>query len=229
MNDMGKFAVPGAVVVAGLLIAGAVFWGANTPTGATPEQNGDVSVVLPITEDDHILGNRDAKITVIEYTDIDCPFCKQFHETMDRIIDEYGPTGEVAWVYRHFPLTSLHPDAAKHAASAECVAELGGETAFWDYIGILLANAPGNELTDPSRYGEFAAQVGVDEAALNACIAKGDTAKHVEAEFNTAIEAGGTGTPFNIIVVEGQEPIAFSSALPYEQMKGVIDQILSGE
>jgi len=226
---MAKFAIPGAIVVAGLLIAGAVFISMQAPSTGQPQQNADVSVVLPVTEDDHILGSPNAKITVIEYSDIDCPFCKQYHETMKQIIDEYGPSGDVAWVYRHFPLTSIHPNAERHAVAAECVAEVGGNDAFWNFLDVLFVNAPGNQQTDPSRYVEFAAEVGVGEAALTACIEKGDTAKHVEAEFNTALEAGGTGTPFNIIVVEGQDPVSFSSALPYEQMKGVIDQILSSQ
>lgn len=227
---MDKFVIPGAIVVAGLLIAGAVYFSSNAPTNQNPQQkDADVSVVLPITEDDHILGSPNAKITVIEYSDIDCPFCKEYHETMKRIIEEYGPSGDVAWVYRHFPLTVIHPDAPKHAEAAECVAEIGGSNAFWSFLDVLFVNAPENERTDPSRYAEFAAEVGVGEEALNACITKGDAMKHVEDEFNTAVAAGGTGTPFNIIIVDGQEPISFSSALPYEQMKAAIDQILSSQ
>lgn len=228
---MGKFAIPGAIIVAGLLIAGAVFLSTNRGnTPQNPSQNeGNPEAALPVTEDDFILGSRNAKITIIEYSDIDCPFCKQFHETMKRIIDEYGPSGDVAWVYRHLPLTVLHPNAERHAEAAECVGRIGGNTAFWDFLDVLFENAPGNAQTDPSRYAEFAAQVGVSEADLTACIAQGDAMAHVTAETNTAIEAGATGTPFNVIVVEGQDPVAVSGALPYDQMRGVIEQVLTGQ
>ncbi|XKT74870.1 MAG: DsbA family protein [Patescibacteria group bacterium UBA2103] len=224
---MAKIAIPGAIVVAGLLIAGAVFYSSNAPSAPQNQQEADVTVALPVTEDDHILGSPNAKITIIEYSDIDCPFCKNFHETMKQIIDEYGPSGDVAWVYRHFPLTSIHPNAARHALAAECAAEVGGNESFWSIIDVMLENAPGNQQTDPSRYSEFAAEIGLDTQAFEACIADGSLMTKIEESFNTAIAAGATGTPFNIVLVEGQDPASFSSALPYEQMKGVIDQILS--
>ena len=212
----------------GLMIAGAVFFSSNAPAN-TNQEAADASIALPVTEDDHIQGSPDAKIVIIEYSDIDCPFCKEYHKTMKQIIAEYGPSGDVAWVYRHFPLTSIHPNAAKHAVAAECVAEIGGNDSFWSFLDILFENAPGNQQTDPSRYAEFAGTLGVSAEDLNACIEKGDALKHVEGEFNTAIAAGGTGTPFNIVIVEGQEPVGFSRALPYDQMKGIIDQILSSQ
>lgn len=225
---MAKFAVPGAIVVAGLLIAGAVFYNSGAPANPNNQQgDADVSVVLPITEDDHILGSPNAKITIIEYSDIDCPFCKNFHETMKQVIDEYGPSGDVAWVYRHFPLSVIHPDAEKHAVAAECVATIGGNDSFWSFLDVLFENAPGNERTNPAKYGEYAELVGVSSDALDTCIAQGDALKHVQNEFDTALAAGATGTPFNVVLVEGEEPVSFSSALPYEQMKTVIDQILS--
>lgn len=230
---MDKIAIPGAIVVAGLLIAGAVIFGGNG--GQNPGQNqeqpeGDPTVVLPITEDDHVLGSPNATITIVEYSDIDCPFCKGFHETMKQIIEEYGPTGEVAWVYRNFPLTVIHPNAARHAEAAECVASLGGNQAFWDYLDVLFENAPGNEQTDPSRYGEFAEEVGVSASDLQACIDSGEQRAKIEAQFNQALDAGATGTPFNVVVVEGEDPVVLpGGAVPYDRLKSVIDQILASQ
>ena len=215
-------------MLAGLLIAGAVFISGRTPASPQPGgQEADIQAALPVTEDDHILGSPNATITIIEYSDIDCPFCKQFHVTMKQIMEEYGASGDVAWVYRHFPLTSIHPNAGRHAIAAECVADIAGNNAFWNFLDILFENAPGNQQTNPNRYAEFAAQVGVSEADLNACMAEDRIREHVEAEFESALAAGATGTPFNIIVVEGQEPVAFSSALPFDQMQNVIEQILA--
>ncbi len=87
----------------------------------------------PITAADHLTGNPDAPIKILEYSDLECPFCKQFHETMIEIMTEYGPTGKVAWAYRHFPL-SIHPQAIPDAEAAECIGALNGEAAFWDFI-----------------------------------------------------------------------------------------------
>ena len=225
---MGKFAIPVSIIVAGLLIGGAV-WVSTQNSAANPAYNGptDTSSVLPITEDDHILGSPNALITIVEYSDIDCPFCKQFHETMKRVIDEYGATGEVAWVYRHFPIVQIHPDARKHAQASECVARVGGNDAFWNFLDILFAAAPGSEKTNPARYPEFAGQVDVSEADLTACLADAAIDTHIQSEIDAALAAGATGTPFNVIVVEGEEPVPISGAVPYETMKNIIDQILT--
>jgi len=98
-----------------------------------------VDLTMPeVTENDHIRGNTDAKVFFVEYSDIDCPFCKTLHVTMQSVVDNYDP-GDVAWVYRHFPLTNLHPTAAVKAEASECIAELGGNDAFWDFLDILFA------------------------------------------------------------------------------------------
>ncbi len=94
--------------------------------------------VPAITAQDHYLGNIDADVVIIEYSDIDCPFCKKFHPTMERIAQEYG--SKIAWVYRHFPLESLHPEARTKAEASECVAQLAGNEVFWKYLKTLVTN-----------------------------------------------------------------------------------------
>jgi len=94
----------------------------------------DAEKVIPVSGNDHILGSPDAKMVLIEFSDLECPFCASFHTTMERIMEEHGNNKEIAWVYRHFPLDSIHPDARPLAHKSECVAELAGEEAFWKYI-----------------------------------------------------------------------------------------------
>ncbi|MBI3306118.1 thioredoxin domain-containing protein [Candidatus Nomurabacteria bacterium] len=84
----------------------------------------------PVSPDDHILGSADAKIIVVEYSDLDCPFCKTFHNTMHRIVKE---NTDVAWVYRHFPIPKLHPNAKRKAEETECASEQKGNDGFWKY------------------------------------------------------------------------------------------------
>jgi protein-disulfide isomerase len=96
--------------------------------------------VLPVSATDHIQGSPEAKMTIIEFSDLECPYCATFHVTMERIIAEHGASGEVAWVYRHFPLESIHPQARPLAHSAECVNELAGPNAFWEYLSYIFGS-----------------------------------------------------------------------------------------
>lgn len=95
----------------------------NQPTLNVPAVNKDT---------DHIKGDKDASITIIEYSDMECPYCQRFHPTMQQVINDYGD--KVNWVYRHFPLTSIHPNAMNLALSSECVAELEGNDKFWEFV-----------------------------------------------------------------------------------------------
>lgn len=94
----------------------------------------ELDKVKPVTAKDHIQGDAKAPVKIVEYSDLDCPYCKQFHVTMNLVMEEYGKQGKVAWVFRHFPLEQLHPDAPRKAQASECVAELGGQQAFWTFV-----------------------------------------------------------------------------------------------
>lgn len=222
--------VPIAIVVAGALVAGALFL---TGRGTTPTPNennsGNVSAesVPPVTAEDHILGNPDADIVVVEYSDLECPFCKQFHVTMQQIMDEYGADGTVAWVYRNFPLAQLHPNAPRLAEAAECVAELGGNSAYWDFLDEIFAIAPVNEYFPMNRLTETATAVGVSDSAFDACLASGRHQDTVEQQFNDALATGGQGTPHNILILKSGEKIELPGAQPYATVKNVIETILA--
>ncbi len=90
----------------------------------------ETDAVTPVTEDDHLKGNANASVTIIEYSDYDCPFCSRFHMSMNSVV---AKDADLAWVYRHMPLEQLHPNAPAIARAAECVAELGGDEAFWTF------------------------------------------------------------------------------------------------
>jgi protein-disulfide isomerase len=101
----------------------------STDISDRPQANAEIE---PVSATDHILGDPNAEIVIVEYSDLGCPFCKIFHATMHEIVDEYE--GKVAWVYRHYPIKELHPIAPEAAEASECVAELGGNAKFWEYI-----------------------------------------------------------------------------------------------
>jgi len=98
----------------------------------------------PVTPKDHIFGNPNADVKIITHSDLECPFCKRFHATMEDIMKQYEPEGKVAWVFRHFPLTNLHDKAPLEAEASECANELGGNTKFWEYINLLEKITPAN-------------------------------------------------------------------------------------
>jgi len=218
--------VPIAIIVAGALIAGALFFAGKsaTPSGPNTETGAEKNVPA-VSVEDHILGNPDAPVVIVEYSDIECPFCKQFHVTMQQIMDEYGKDGKVAWVYRQFPLAQLHPNAPKLAEASECVASLGGNTAFWSFLDEVFAVAPINVLFPMDRLNEVVAKVGVSQSDFTQCLDSGSKESIVEKQFNDAIATGGQGTPHNIIIA-GDQIIALPGAQPYATLKQVIDALL---
>ena len=221
-----KLMVPVSIIIAAIVIAGALFM-VNKGDSPKPADNGDTptntdvaSDMKPISEDDHILGNPNAEIIIVEYSDLECPYCKKFHETMHQIIDEYGKDGKVAWVYRHFPLAQLHPKAAKEAEATECAFDQGGNTAFWEYTDRLYELTPSNNGLDLDLLPQIAEDVGLDGAKLEECLDSGRNAKKVADSLADAFAAGGRGTPHNIMIV-GDEKVEIPGAQPFAKMKAV--------
>src|SRR3989338_9642950 len=126
MNESqhNPYIIPLSILISGVLIAGAItyvgdggFGGARTKLGAAAgesiptasEGGAKLEAVAPIGTSDHILGDPSAPVKIIEYSDLECPFCSRFHETMKQVMDEFGKDGKIAWVYRHFPLEQTRP------------------------------------------------------------------------------------------------------------------------
>lgn len=137
----GVTGTPGNFVVVdgnrGELIAGALPFASMKATIDDYLQDGstsntvELSALPPVTEDDYVRGPANARVTIVEYSDFDCPFCNQFHTTMNQIMAEYP--NDVRWVYRHYPLTQLHPNAENVARVSECVQDVGGTEKFWEF------------------------------------------------------------------------------------------------
>lgn len=109
---------------------------ASLPKGIEKLDAERASKVPKLKEQDHVRGNRNAQVLLIEYSDFQCPFCQRFHPTALQVLEEYGD--DVAWVYRHFPLDQLHPQARSAALASECVTEIGGDEAFWEFTDKVL-------------------------------------------------------------------------------------------
>ncbi|MEI6660446.1 MAG: thioredoxin domain-containing protein [bacterium] len=187
-----------------------------------------LEAVAPVTAADHIRGSLGAKVTVIEYSDTECPFCKNFHLTMKTVMSDYNKNGvnEVAWVYRHFPIDSRHPKARKEAEALECAGELGGADKFWAYTDRIYDVTPSNNGLDAAELPNIAKFVGLDVFKFNTCLSSGKYAAHVASDLANAEATGGPGTPWSIIVNASGRKIPVNGAEDYSTMKQMISQAL---
>jgi protein-disulfide isomerase len=190
--------------------------GENVDQGNTPPQEINIA---PVTEDDWIRGSEDAKISIVEYSDIECPFCIRFHPTMISIVEEYED--DVNWVYRHFPLPSLHPNAPKDAEAAECAGEQGGDEVFWEYLDTIIEM----ELTGINDLKSAAEEIGLNTSQFNECLDSGKYEGKVNSQVAEAQNAGARGTPYSVIIA-GDQKIAIPGALPLDQVRQMIDSLL---
>jgi len=217
--------LPGAIILAGLILSFAIFM---IRTEATPKLGaGTPEMTRPVSPVDRIIGNPEAKVKLVEYADIDSEYSKQFQATMQQLMSEYAAGGEVAWVYRHFPLLDQHAAAASHAEAAECAGFLGDDDAFWRFIDALQSAAPGESQFPIEGYASVAAQLGLPQVEFETCLQNGRFTKKVYDDSTNAMEAGAEGTPYTVVLVEGQEPVGIQGALPYEDMKRVINEALA--
>ena len=227
-----KLSVPIAIVIAGVLIGGSLYYSnikiASQPQVKTVElaKNPDADGMRPVTAEDHILGNPNATLKIVEYSDTECPFCKVFHQTMKQVMDVYGKSGKVAWVYRHFPIDQLHQRARKEAEATECANELGGPEKFWEFIDLVYATTNSNDSLDLAQLPVIAGKVGLDVKAFNTCLSSGKYAAKVEADYQDAVKAGGRGTPNSIIVSADGTKTVIQGAQSFEAVKGIIDALL---
>lgn len=227
--------IPVAIVAGFGLIALAIYFSGisnktdieTSPTVATTEkQAAAASKIRPVDGTDYIKGNPNASILVVEYSDYDCPFCKSFHDTMNRIMDDYGVTGKVAWVYRQFPLKELHPNAERISQTALCVGELGGNDAFWKFTDLVFSERDINEPTNISKLPEYSEKAGVVKADLLKCLESGHHKKTVADSLQEGASAGIQGTPQTFVIV-GNQMAPIEGAQPYAVVKQSIDNLIA--
>jgi len=222
---LSQFSIPIAVIVAGALIAGAVMYSTTNQNNEVVAEGPSLEEMREVTSEDHIVGNPNAEIVIVEYSDFECPFCKNFHETMNRIMDEYGPDGTVAWVYRHFPLDSIHSKARTEAVASECAAELGGNEAFWKFTNRFFEVTPSNDQTDIANViPAIGKEIGLDAEEFIECLNSGRYDTHIQEDLDNAIATGGRGTPWSIVILPNGEKVQIGGAQPYEAVKQLIEQ-----
>ncbi|MFO0704662.1 MAG: DsbA family protein [Candidatus Andersenbacteria bacterium] len=184
--------------------------GAAAPTGP-----------VDIAFDSHVpfVGNTDAKVTVVEFSDFQCPFCNQFSQTTKKIRKSYTPD-QVKFVYMHFPLSNIHPNAEPAATAAQCVMDLAGSAAFFEYHDQLFVHQA--ELGDELYYKLADQTEGLDQAQFDECYKNKQSLSEVQADFDLGLQVGVDGTPATFVNgnrVEG-------GAVSFDKIKAIIDSEL---
>ncbi len=182
--------------------------------------------VKEIAKGDHVQGPRDAEITIYEYSDFECPYCKRFYKTPGKIVSDNA--GKVNTVYRHFPLGFHDPLATMEATAAECAAAQGGDKAFYEYHDAIFdaTNSNGKGL-DPEQLPVIAQKLGLNKAQFEACLASDKYKDLVKENQASGADAGITGTP-GVIVKNNKtgEVRVMPGAVPPETVQAAVDELL---
>lgn len=227
--------IPPAIIISGMIIAGTVYFRAigNSDTSvsqtkATIEKSEGLENMNPITNTDHILGNPNAPVKIVEYSDFECPACKLFQKIMMKVMDDYGKSGKVAWVYRQFPIDLLHPlNARKEAVASECATELGGNDSFWKFANRFFELSLSNDETDiESIIPQVAREIGLNETEFASCFESGKYDTHIQEDLDNANAMGGSGTPWSIVVSPSGKKYPLSGVWPEVAIKQLIDRAL---
>jgi len=199
---------------------------ANNPTSVPVAQPTVDPKTLKLVASDHILGDPDSRLQLIVFSDLECPFSKRFQTTVNKIADEYKK--QVTIVYRHFPLDQIHSQTRKEAQATECAAKLAGNDGFWKLTEKIYETTPSNDGLDLSSLPNLATQVGIDKADFQSCLDSGEMAQTVENQYQSGLKAGVNGTPGSFLVdTKTGEIKSIQGAQPYEQVKPLIDQLLT--
>ncbi len=176
---------------------------------------------------DHIYGDPNAPVSLVEYSDFECPFCKRYHPNVKKLIEQNR--GKVNWVYRHFPLEFHNPGAQKQAEATECAAELGGNDAFWRYSDLIYQRTTSNGKGFPiDRLVPLAEEIGLDGKTFRGCLDSGRMTTRVREDYEDGVKAGISGTPGTIFLnhVNG-DVFATAGALPVSSLQTAVDRLLS--
>jgi protein-disulfide isomerase len=240
-RQSNPYIIPFSILAAGVLIAGALIYAGDNsrtqtatlgnaaapqPAPSAPQAGGSADNIKPVSAEDHIFGDPNAPVKLVEFSDLECPFCKRLHPTIQQLMNEYGKDGKVAWVYRHFPLTQLHSKAPKEAEATECANELGGNDKFWEYLDKLFEITPTNNGLDLAQLPQIAEDIGLNRSDFEVCLNSGKYADHVSGDTQDAIASGGQGTPYSVIIAPNGKTFPLSGAQPYRSITAIIELAL---
>jgi protein-disulfide isomerase len=209
------------------ILVGYVAWGRDSAVTTAAQPSGQV-VEAPVTQEPQYkrydipieghpsLGPDNAKLVIVEFSDFQCPFCRRFHnETYKALLDAYP--GQIRFVYRNLPLTSIHPNAMPAAIASMCAND---QNAYWDYHDKLFSS----ETLDEATYIQYATDLGLNVDTFKACLSSGSHDADIQKDMDFALGLGVQSTP--TFFVNG---LAIVGAQPLVNFKQIIDKELAGE
>ncbi|HNW71582.1 MAG TPA: thioredoxin domain-containing protein [Candidatus Paceibacterota bacterium] len=231
-NKLKQNQIAGAIIIAGLIIAGAILL-----KDKSSSSNADTALqkvkIEQVSDQEHILGNKNAKIMIVEYSDTECPWCKVFHSTMQKVVSE---NSNVAWVYRHYPISELHSKSEHEAIATECAWEQGGNDMFWKYINEVFARTESNNKLETTELSKIANDLGLNMESFENCLSS-EKYKEKISTYKTGasslekqlVEKGiiqnGLGTPSSFIVKKGKIVEMMHGAESYESIMQKIEKL----
>jgi protein-disulfide isomerase len=223
---VGFFVMLSIYLSGGSVFAQDDFADTQNNNGGTVVDNGsgdgnNVSIRAVDVKKDHIRGDKDAKISIVVYTDFECPFCKRFHETMLSVMDNFDD--DVKWVFRHFPLDSLHRQARTEALASECASEQGK---FWEYSDLIFERTTSNDGLDLNKLPVYAKELGLNVNQFTNCLDSQKYASRVDEDVIDGQGAGARGTPHSVIVGPNGEKVPVSGAQPYSSLETILNSML---
>ena len=227
--DRAKLILPGSILIAAIFISGSLIYtrigasknlaGASLGGQQAPQAGDKVNVSA---DDDPFLGNKNAKVTIIEFSDFQCPFCRTFwRDTLSQLKKEYIDTDKIKFVYRDYPL-GFHQGAKPAAEGAECARDQGK---FWELHDKIFQEqdkqGQGTIQFSKSDVIKWAGQIRLDMTKFNQCLDSGKYKAEVEKDFADGTAAGVSGTPTTF--VNGRSLVG---AQPYSSFKAIIEEEL---
>ena len=224
-QDLWKYST---FILIAVVIIGAFYVYSNKSEGTIINNDGnnpiagntEPSVVSASADDDPVMGDKNAKVTIIEFSDYQCPFCQRFYsQALPQIKKEYIESGKVKLVFRDFPLDSIHPMATPAALAAECVGENGDE-AYYKMHDKIFEN---QQQLSVENLKKWAKDLGYN---IDSCLDNQKYLSEVRKDLNDAQASGGQGTPYFVIIGKDGKGTPISGAQPFENFKKVIDSKL---
>ncbi len=225
------------IIAIGAVLGTYMYFGTNSEEGrqssllygdfqkSAKSKTNQVSLPLPNSTTDHLLGDAKSRLVLIEYVDFMCPYCKKFTPVIGSILSAYK--GKVALVYRNFPLPHHDPLATDSAISAECVAKITGNDAYWKFTRALF-NDQSNQTRDAKYFGSMAKNAGSDGEKVIKCFQKRETIVKIVDEFNLGLDLGIKGTPTSFLYdTKTGETTLITGSIDEKKLSSYIDQLLA--
>ena len=218
-----KYLLPGSILLAAVIISTTLIWSKTIPPQGKAQIGGDNEALVINTDDDPSLGSEDTKVTVVEFSDYQCPFCRIFwKEVFPELKEKYIDTGKVRFVYRDFPL-EFHPAALISAQAAECADD---QNKYWEFHDKVFGEqeklGEGTISYTINDINKWASEISVDLDEFNECLNSEKYKEEVQKDYNDGVKYGVTGTP--TLFING---IKIIGAQPFENFSAIIEEELA--